>query len=117
MNPRTFIITAAVALIFVAGFLLNTTVHATTPAGGTVVCGTALTPDNSDGQHRSDQIQIGNGLNVLAGTNYPYQANQYVGFEAACTDALDTRSMWGWVVGGVALVALLGAVLVRRPAA
>jgi hypothetical protein len=113
VNPRTFTIAAAIALLVLAGFLLNTQVNATTPAGGTVACGTVWAPDNSDGQKQADRATLGNSLNQLAGTGR-YQPNSYVGFEAACSDALGARGTWGWVAGGIGVLALAGAVLIRR---
>lgn len=111
MSPRAFAAVAASALIVVAAFLLLTSVTATTQAGGTAPCGSALSPSNDDGRKLSDSADVGNGLNQLAGTGI-YRPNQYAGFQAACADAVSTRSTWGWVVGGVGVVALAGALLV-----
>jgi hypothetical protein len=32
-----------------------------------------------------------------------------------CTDAISTRRAWGWPVGGVGAVVLLGALLIKQP--
>ena len=111
MSPRSFATATAVALLIVAGFLLHAQVTATTPAGGVVTCGSVWAPDNSDGKKHSHNAATWNGLNQLAGTGR-YDPNQYIGYEAASSEALTTQGTWGWVLGGAGVVALAGALLV-----
>jgi hypothetical protein len=114
MKPATFTKLAGAILVIVAGWLLFSTVNATTPAGGTVACGNALSPDNADGQEKSRHTAVSNGLTALSGVGQ-YQPDQYQGYQAACAGALDIRSTWGYVVGGIGVLTVAGGFVVRRP--
>jgi hypothetical protein len=112
MKPATFTKLAGIAFVIVAGWLLFATVNATTPTGGTVACGNAFSPDNADGQEKTRHADVINGLVALSGVGR-YQPDVYQGYQAACTDALDTRSTWGYVVGGIGVLTVVGGFVVR----
>ncbi|ALG07653.1 hypothetical protein [Kibdelosporangium phytohabitans] len=100
MSPRAFVAAAGGALVVVGLLLLavfgvSATAEVENPYSGveraqTWECGTVLAPDRP-----ADPMKWS-----------PEQ-------ETACVDAFSTRQAWGWLLGGMGLLALVGSVAIR----
>lgn len=104
---------AAGLLLVVLGIVFRGTEVRTTGPTGALSCGSVASPDSSQATHDG----------LVAG----FETSLRIGFdktnEAACADAISTRTTWTWVLIGAGVGALAGALFTftysparRRPA-
>jgi hypothetical protein len=109
MTPRALIIAGAILSGIVAAIVFNLPVSAVTPGDRDISCGSVWKPSDQDGIDGQFQESV---TAALEGRHW--QTTGYDGFRAACADARDSRSTWGYVLAGLCVAGLIGGAAVRR---
>lgn len=108
MSPRIFTVAVGVAMIIVGIVVLALGTSATNPNGwGQLDCGSAFNPNIDE---LTTEATVDGLSDAMLGL--PEDAEPMAGVQA-CEAALTTRHMFGWPVGGLGIVMLVGAVFVR----
>lgn len=97
------------AVLAVAGIvLLSTSTSAASPlTGWQLNCGSVFSSNVDQVRHDANVDDLANGLAGLPGEDQPMSGVQ------ACEDALGTRGLIGWLIGGLGVLVLAGALLIR----
>lgn len=110
MSPKAFVAVVGVILIVVGIIVLSMGISVASPnTGASLDCGAVLSSNVDQIRHDANVDALSDAMLGLPGAAQPMAGVQ------ECEDALSTRSVIGWLVGGVGVLVLAGALLVRRP--
>lgn len=108
MSPKIFAAVVGALLAVVGVILLSTSTSATSPLNGwDLDCGSVFSSNVDQVRHDANVNELADAMSGL-----PSQGQSMSGVQA-CEDALGTRGLIGWLVGGFGLLVLAGAVVIR----
>jgi hypothetical protein len=108
VSPRWFAGIVGGILLLIGIIMLATPVTAER-GSDSARCGTGFQGASPDAGYKDAGISIADAM-------YGDFTEPETTFEELCNDAIGTRRAWGWPVGGLGAIVVLGAALVRAPA-
>jgi hypothetical protein len=108
MSPKAFAGIVGAVLAVVGLIVLSTSTSATSPlTGASLDCGSVISSNVDQVRHDARVDDLADTMIGLRGEDQPMAGVQ------ACDDALGTRGLIGWLIGGLGLLVLAGALLIR----
>jgi len=107
MSPKAFAAVIGGIMLLIGLFALGSTITVDDGAAG-VECGTGFSG-------ASDNASMRDAGRDIAAAMYGDLYSTPSDLEGECADAISGRQAWGWPVGGVGGVVLLGALVIQAP--
>ncbi|MFD5244980.1 hypothetical protein ACFWIW_10575 [Amycolatopsis sp. NPDC058340] len=114
MKPRLIVVLVAAAVLVGALIWLLVPVQATSPGGRALACGNGFYSNNLAADAPASQQDLA--AEIAAARLDTRYGSLLEGYEAVCGDALAVRRGVGFGLAGVGVLALVGVLVVRRPA-
>lgn len=111
MSPRIFAAIVGAVLAVAGLMMLSTSTSAASPLTGSELnCGSVFSSNLDQVRHNANVADLTDGMMGLPGEDQPMAGVQ------ACESALGTRGLIGWLIGGLGVLVLAGALLIKRGA-
>jgi hypothetical protein len=105
MSPKMFAARLG-GLMFAVGFVALVLPITVDDAGSSVSCGSGFSGLSSEAEMRDAGHDLGATM---------YGTTSDSNLKGECSDAIGTRKAWGWPVGAVGAVVVLGGLLIKQP--